>query len=79
MQIDKNFSTAIISRNRTLPQGDPQVCELPPLQRQKPQISSIPGVSAKEKNRYRVTLGGVILGAQLTSQEAYLLAQGREG
>ncbi|NER24691.1 MAG: hypothetical protein F6J86_20945 [Symploca sp. SIO1B1] len=36
----------------------------------KPQISSVPGVGAKEKYRYRVVLAGRILGACLTLEQA---------
>jgi hypothetical protein len=41
---------------------------------QKPQISSVPGVSPKERNRYRVMLGAQILGMHLTIDEALELA-----
>ena len=40
----------------------------------KPQISSIPGVSPKEKHRYRVTLNGQVLDTHLTFEEAVLVA-----
>jgi hypothetical protein len=46
------------------------------LFRQKPQIVSIPGISPKEPHRYRVTLGGQLLGDRLTMDEALLLAKG---
>jgi hypothetical protein len=57
--MNKNFSIAIISENRTLQQSEPRFDQLilllaPP---QKPQIPSISGISPKEKNRYRVVLG----------------------
>jgi hypothetical protein len=39
--------------------------------RQKAQISSIPGVSARERNRYRVVLNGEILATGLTSEQAF--------
>jgi hypothetical protein len=42
---------------------------------QKPQIQSIPGVSAKEPRRYRVTLNGEILGDKLTADEAIKLVK----
>jgi hypothetical protein len=42
--------------------------------RQKPQIISIPGISTKERNRYRVTLGDRILGDQLAIDDALKLA-----
>jgi hypothetical protein len=43
---------------------------------QKPQISSIPGISAKRRDRYRVTLGDHVLGDFLTFDEALQLARG---
>jgi hypothetical protein len=42
----------------------------------KPQISSIPGLSPKERRRYRVMLGDVILGDLLTIDEALELVRG---
>jgi hypothetical protein len=44
---------------------------------QKPQIESVPGVPARERHRYRVTLNGEILGDKLTSEEALKLAGGK--
>jgi hypothetical protein len=44
------------------------------LFRHKPQIVSIPGISPKERNRYRVVLGDRILGDRLTLDEAIALA-----
>jgi hypothetical protein len=46
---------------------------------QKPQISSIPGIPPKERNRYRVMLGDEILGNRLTLDEALKLAKGGKG
>jgi hypothetical protein len=43
----------------------------------KAQISSIPGIPAKERNRYRVTFNGEILGDKLTLDEALKLAGGK--
>lgn len=43
--------------------------------RHKPQISSIPGISPKQRNRYRVMLGSEILGDFLTIDEAVNLAK----
>ena len=45
---------------------------------QKPQISSIPGVSPKIRNRYRVTVGERILASNLTISEALEIAGGGE-
>jgi hypothetical protein len=42
--------------------------------RQKPQISSSPGVSPRDRHRYRVTLGEEILGDRLTITETLKLA-----
>lgn len=42
--------------------------------RLKPQIASIPGVSLKDRNRYRVVLKGEILGDRLTIDQAIALA-----
>ncbi len=36
----------------------------------KPQIQSVPGIPAKERHRYRITLDGKILATGLTSDEA---------
>ncbi|HEY9892131.1 MAG TPA: hypothetical protein V6D37_10065 [Candidatus Sericytochromatia bacterium] len=44
--------------------------------RQKPQIESIPGISPKQRDRYRVVLRGEILGDRLTLDEAIALAKG---
>ncbi len=41
----------------------------------KPQISSIPGASPKEKNRYRVTLGDEVIGNRLDLDEAIKVAK----
>jgi hypothetical protein len=41
---------------------------------QKPQISSIPGISPKQRDRYRVTVENRILGDRLTLDEAIFLA-----
>lgn len=46
-----------------------------PQKRRKPQISSIPGVSARERDRYRVMVGGRILGDHLSAPEALKLAK----
>ena len=40
----------------------------------KPQISSLPGMSPKERHRYRVALGSEVLGTHLTLDQALLLA-----
>jgi hypothetical protein len=42
---------------------------------QKPQISSIPGIPPKERNRYRVILGDRVLGNQLNLEQAVALAK----
>jgi hypothetical protein len=42
--------------------------------RHKPQISSIPGISPKQRDRYRVVRGDVVSGDRLTLDEAIALA-----
>jgi hypothetical protein len=42
--------------------------------RHKPQISSVPGISPKQRDRYRVLVGNVVLGDRLTLDEAIALA-----
>jgi hypothetical protein len=44
--------------------------------RHKPQISSIPGISVKRRDRYRVVLGDEVLGDRLTLDEAITLVKG---
>jgi hypothetical protein len=46
-----------------------------PLKRQKPQITSVPGTSIRERDRYRVVIEGAILGDRLTLDEAVNLAK----
>jgi hypothetical protein len=52
----------------------PQSLEL--FRQQKPQISSIPGISPKQRDRYQVLIGDVVLGAHLSLDDALKLAQG---
>jgi hypothetical protein len=42
----------------------------------KPQISSTPGASPKQRDRYRVLLGEQVLGDNLTLDEALSIAKG---
>ncbi len=42
----------------------------------KAQISTIPGISPRERHRYRVTFGSEVLGERLTVDEALKLAKG---
>jgi hypothetical protein len=42
----------------------------------KAQISTIPGMSSKERNKYCVKLGDAVLGERLTLDEALKLAKG---
>jgi hypothetical protein len=44
------------------------------LFRHRPQIASTPGISPKERHRYRVVLGGEVLGERLTLDQAIALA-----
>lgn len=46
-----------------------------PSSRQKPQIVSTPGVSPKQRNRYRVVTGDRILGDRLTLDQALALVK----
>ena len=45
----------------------------------KPQILSIPGISPKQRDRYRVLLGDRILGDRFIQGEAIVLAKGGSG
>jgi len=54
------------------------VLSLASKKQQKPQISSISGISPKQRNRYRVMVGEQILGERLTIDEALKLAKGGE-
>ena len=45
--------------------------------RHKPQISSIPGISPKQRDRYSVMRGDQVLGDRLTLDEAISLAKRR--
>lgn len=42
----------------------------------KPQIASIPGISIREKNRYRIVIGDVILDDYLSLEQALELLGG---
>jgi len=67
---------------------NPSVTQNPPLEgrqlelfkhtgnQHKPQISSIPGISPKQRDRYRVMVGNEILGNRLTLDKAIALAKG---
>jgi hypothetical protein len=44
--------------------------------KQKPQIVSVPGISPKERDRYRLLFGDRILGNRLTLDEAIALVKG---
>ena len=44
--------------------------------KRKAQIASVPGISPKERDRYRVVMGDRILGDRLTLDEALKLAKG---
>jgi hypothetical protein len=67
----KKFNSSIFSNYEqlSLPLANPLHC-------QKPQILSVPGISPKQRDRYRVVMGDRILGDQLTLDEALLLAKG---
>ena len=61
---------AISNHNLSASHQSPQAFQ----KKQKPQIISIPGAPIKEKYRYRVTLGGEILGDRLSLEQAAELA-----
>jgi hypothetical protein len=80
--MNKKTCNTIVPHGATQAKQSHQLClpsELPEIhgaKPRKPQISSIPGASIKEKNRYRVLLGDQILGDHLTLDEALKLAKG---
>lgn len=57
------------------PQKKPE--EFASQKRKKPQISSIPGISPKERNRYRVMLDSAVIGDHLDLDAALKLAKRR--
>jgi hypothetical protein len=61
-----------------IPKPEPLPKALQNLFVPKPQILSIPGITATAGKRYRVVLGGEIIGDQLTIDEALKLARGGE-
>lgn len=61
------------SHQLALPLVSPQK---PEIFRQKAQIISVPGISPKQRDRYRVVLGTRVLGARLSLDEALRLSQG---
>lgn len=68
------------SNSTSIPSNPPvnwRQLELFPLsgKPQKPQISSVPGTSVKQRNRYRVLLGEKVLGDRLTLNEALKVAK----
>ena len=69
-----NRDASRISRN---PPVEGRQLELfaPQCIRHKRQITSIPGISPKERHRYRVLMGDRILGDRLTLDEAIALAK----
>jgi hypothetical protein len=67
-----------IRESQAIPFAWIQLELFPQQQKRKPQISSVPGISPKERNRYRVTLGNQVLGDRLTLDEALKLAKGGE-
>jgi hypothetical protein len=72
--MNKNISVFIIAQEPR--QSQTRQLELfPSSKQQKPQIASIPGVSPRERNRYRVVLGNGILGDRLSIDEAINLAK----
>jgi hypothetical protein len=81
---NKNSSPTIIPQSNRNSKNDNHSHQLSlPLaldrNQQKPQIVSIPGISPKQRDRYRVMLGDDILGDRLTLDEALKLAKRGEG
>jgi hypothetical protein len=75
----KKICSTIVPHDATQAKRPQQLClplESPYTKPKKAQISSIPGVSPKERNRYRVMLGDVILGDHLSLDEAIKVAKG---
>ena len=71
----KSFSGAKFFQQLSLVLDVPQKPAVIPLKkRQKPQISGIPGISPKDRHRYRVIIGNEILGDRLNVDEAIALA-----
>jgi hypothetical protein len=61
------------SHQLALPLASPQK---PEIFCQKPQVESIPGISVKQRDRYRVIFHDQVLGDRLTLDEAVILAKG---
>lgn len=71
---NKHFHSYLTILSQSGESGNPQPPPFPDSP-QKPQISSIPGTSPKQRDRYRVILGGEILGERLTLDQALALAK----
>jgi hypothetical protein len=71
-QSHRDYKNNNHSHQLALPLASPQK---PEIFRHKPQVESIPGISVKERDRYRVVLGHRILGDRLTLDEAVILAK----
>jgi hypothetical protein len=78
--MNKKTCNTIVAHGATQAKQSHQLClpleslEIHATKPHKPQISSIPGISPKERDRYRVVLGREILGERLTLDEAIALA-----
>jgi hypothetical protein len=65
----------LLSRQLTLWESSQKPASQSELFSRKPQISSIPGISPRERNRYRVTLGDKVIGDRLDLDEAIKVAK----
>jgi hypothetical protein len=71
-QLNSNHKNNNHSQQLALPLELPQK---PKIFRQKAQIKSSPGISPRERDRYRVLMGDRILGDRLNLDEALKLAK----
>jgi hypothetical protein len=71
--VNKKNSQQVEYRQLALP------LQVPFAKRQKPQITSVPGISVKVRDRYRLVLGDKILRDRLTLDEALAVAKRGEG
>jgi hypothetical protein len=72
-QMKKNCATSISQIKKDCDISE-QSTPILGKKKQKAQIVSVPGISPKERDRYRVLLGDEILGDRLTMDEAIALA-----
>lgn len=76
--MNKKICSTIVPQVTTQTKHSQQLClalESPGTKPEKLQIASVPDVSPKERNRYRVTLGDRVLGDRLSVDEALELVK----